>query len=215
MKTYGRGVYWMENDNDMVKSVQNKTEQKEKKQIKPKKKKGRVIKIVTAVILAWLIVLLICGTVPPAFQPTADPADLPVLTGGDPQERVLSVDDNRDALIWRLRMIENAEKTLDLSYFGFVDDESGQDVMSALQAAAERGVKIRLLADGSNYQLDRSTRFRTLAASPNIDVRIYNPINIIIKPWQVNYRMHDKYLIADRAGSGPGYSGLLPQSGRK
>ena len=174
-------------------------EKKQKKQKKPKKKKSRVRRIVGIVLLVWVVYLIICGTVPPAFQPTADPEDLPVLTGGDPAERVMPIDDNQDALVWRLRLIQQAEKSLDLSYFGFVDDASGRDAMSALLAAGERGVHIRLLVDGSNFQLDWSTRFRSLAECPNIEVRVYNPIfsNVFLRPWQVNYRMHDKYIIAD------------------
>ena len=35
-----------------------------------------------------------------------------------------------------------------------------------------------------------------LASSPNVEIRFYNPVNLLL-PWKLNYRMHDKYLIAD------------------
>ena len=163
---------------------------KKNREKKPKKKSRRIFR---TVLLLWLVFLLLCGTVPPLFHRTAEAAELPP---GDPGERVLSIDDNTEALIWRLRTIENAKKELILSYYGFADDESGRDFMAALLAAGDRGVKIRLLVDGFNLGLSSHTRFRALAGHPNIEIRIYNPINLFL-PWRANYRMHDKYIIAD------------------
>lgn len=54
------------------------------------------------------------------------------------KERVLSIDNNRDALIWRLRLIEAAQEQIVLSTFDFRDDNSGQDIMAALLNAADR-----------------------------------------------------------------------------
>ena len=31
---------------------------------------------------------------------------------------------------------------------------------------------------------------------PNVEVKLYNPVSLL-KPWALNYRMHDKYLIVD------------------
>ena len=173
-------------------------EKKEKKQKprKTKKKKGKTGKIIGFTVLALVLFIVISLVVPPLFQKTSDPADLPPLTGGDPRERVMTIDDNQESLYWRIRAIDQAEKSLELSYFGFVDDESGRDVMSALLAAGERGVRIRILVDGSNFLLPFSSRFCALATVPNIEIRTYNPFNLFL-PWRANYRMHDKYIIAD------------------
>ena len=35
-----------------------------------------------------------------------------------------------------------------------------------------------------------------LSSHENVEIRLYNPINLLT-PWKINYRMHDKYLIAD------------------
>ena len=58
-------------------------------------------------------------------------------------DRVMLVEHNWDALIHRLRLIEGAKERIILSTFDFHDDDSGQDVMAALVAAAERGWKSR------------------------------------------------------------------------
>lgn len=114
------------------------------------------------------------------------------------KERILCIDDNEDALIWRLRTIEAAENEIVLSTFDFGNDDSGIDMMSALVKAADRGVHIRLFIDGINgmLKLGKSSYFKALVSLPNVEAKFYNPVNLL-KPWMINYRMHDKYLIAD------------------
>lgn len=63
-------------------------------------------------------------------------------------ERICCIDDNEEALLWRLRMIGAAQESIELSTFDFRTDESGLDVMAALYDAADRGVKVRVLIDG-------------------------------------------------------------------
>ncbi|MCD7956810.1 MAG: phospholipase D-like domain-containing protein [Lachnospiraceae bacterium] len=113
-------------------------------------------------------------------------------------ERVLCIDDNMEALLWRLRVIETAEKELVLSTFEMRDDNSGKDMMSALYHAAERGVHIRIFLDGLNgkLRLSKSEHFQTLASHLNVEVKFYAPVNPL-KPWNITFCMHDKYLIAD------------------
>ncbi len=113
-------------------------------------------------------------------------------------ERVLNIEDNVEALKWRLRLIEEADKDIIMSTFDFRDDEAGRDIMSALLNASDRGVNVKLLIDGINgmLYLKGSDNFETLCSRDNVEVKLYNPINFL-KPWEINYRMHDKYLIAD------------------
>lgn len=125
--------------------------------------------------------------------------DQSVKTGSEEApERVLSIDDNVDALQWRLRLIGLAQKRLVLATFDFREDNSGRDMMAALLQAADRGVHVQLLVDGINgcLWLNHSADFAQLAEHENVEVKFYNPINLL-KPWKLNYRMHDKYLIAD------------------
>lgn len=113
-------------------------------------------------------------------------------------ERVLNIEDNIEALKWRLRLIEEADKEIIMSTFDFRDDDAGRDIMSALLSASDRGVNVKLIIDGINgmLYLKGSDNFETLCSRNNVEVKLYNPINLF-KPWEINYRMHDKYLIAD------------------
>lgn len=158
--------------------------------------------IILLTLVAFVLILLVSCIIIPRFHKKVTlrgavpyPIDL-----GNANERVLCVDDNKDALIWRLRAIEEAKEELILSTYSFVDDESGRDIMAALLNAADRGVNVRIIVDGitSLANLKLSKNFQALSSADNVEVRVYNPVNIL-KPWKLNYRMHDKYLIADNS----------------
>ena len=93
-------------------------------------------------------------------------------------ERIAYITDNNDALLYRLGMIEEAEKSIILSTFDFNDDEAGQDILSALLNAADRGVDIRVIVDGISGFMDvqHNPWFLALDAHKNAQVRIYNPV---------------------------------------
>ena len=61
-------------------------------------------------------------------------------------------------------------------------------------------VQIRLIVDGINgfLQLRGSGMFQALTSNPNVEAKLYNPVNLLL-PFRINYRMHDKYLIADES----------------
>ena len=125
-------------------------------------------------------------------------SELPAVEGAP--GRVRCIDDNQEALLWRLRVIESAQSEIVMSTFDWREDNSGTDMMAALEAAAERGVQIRLIVDGINgfLQLRGSGMFQALTANPNVEAKLYNPVNLLL-PFRINYRMHDKYLIADES----------------
>ena len=113
-------------------------------------------------------------------------------------ERIRCIDDNEEALLWRLRMIGAAKKSIVLATFDLRADESGTDLLAALNHAAEKGVEIKLLIDGIYQQLflNGSKEFQALAARENVKVGVYNPVSPV-GLFKLNYRMHDKYVIVD------------------
>ncbi len=114
----------------------------------------------------------------------------------------------RAALAARLALAERAVHSLDVQYYLFHTDTSGKLVTAALLAAAERGVRVRVLVDDID-SLDKDVRLATLDRHPNIEVRLFNPFrnrssNLLVKAWQalrdhvrLNRRMHNKAFIAD------------------
>lgn len=114
------------------------------------------------------------------------------------RERAQVLADNGKALEERIRLISQAKDRIILSTFEFRTDESGKDVLAALQAAAKRGVSVQILADGmaATIRMTGNEYFYALSAMENVQIRIYNPITLL-QPWKLMGRMHDKYLIAD------------------
>ena len=86
------------------------------------------------ILLLWLLFVILCLVIPPLFHketgygPGADAEGDSFST----PERILCIDDNKEALIWRLRLIGAAKERIILTTFDFRDEESGQDIMAAL-----------------------------------------------------------------------------------
>jgi putative cardiolipin synthase len=112
------------------------------------------------------------------------------------------------ALAARLALTQHATRTLDVQYYLFHNDTTGKMVAAALLAAADRGVRVRLLIDDIDTA-DKELGLATLNAHPNIQVRLFNPFHtrstsLLVKGWQalrervrLNRRMHNKLFIAD------------------
>ena len=115
-----------------------------------------------------------------------------------------------DGFLLRAQLIARAEKTLDLQYFIFSSDETGQLLADALIRAADRGVRVRLLLDDFD-NTGHDAEIEALDAHPNIEVRLYNPLayrgDIKLLRWselllhqpRLDYRMHNKLLVVDNA----------------
>ncbi len=107
-------------------------------------------------------------------------------------------------------LIDKAERSLDLQYYLIRSDASSRALMRRVRAAADRGVRVRLLLDDLNTagQDDGLLRFTT---HRNIEVRLYNPFPAgrvstlgrvmasITDITRINQRMHNKMLVADNA----------------
>lgn len=113
-------------------------------------------------------------------------------------ERVAYINDNDDALLYRLHMMNQAKKEIILSTFDFQSSNSGKDVMAALIDASKRGVSVKVIVDGTSGFLDMQGNkyFQALASYPNISVKIYNTLNFF-RPYDMQARLHDKYVIID------------------
>lgn len=113
-------------------------------------------------------------------------------------ERIAYIDDNSKALEYRLKMIDEAEEEVILSTFDFNADKSGRDMMAALLEAGDRGVQVKVLVDGISGFLDLRGNpwFQALASHEKVEIKVYNPVNVL-KPWKLQARLHDKYLMID------------------
>ncbi|HLZ44986.1 MAG TPA: phospholipase D family protein [Gemmatimonadales bacterium] len=126
-------------------------------------------------------------------------------TGGRSAFRLLPT--GVDAFVARAVLIELAERSLDLQYYIFHPDETGSLIIDRLIAAADRGVRVRILLDDWGTLEKRDDMVAALDAHPNIDVRLFNPYRhrsgllrlaeLLTSFARVNRRMHNKQFIAD------------------
>ncbi|WP_241974293.1 phospholipase D family protein [Aliidiomarina minuta] len=121
---------------------------------------------------------------------------------------VLNLAEAKDAFAARLLLAGAAEQTLDVQYYLWRDDKTGLLLMQALYAAAERGVRVRLLLDDLNTS-PIDNKLAALDQHSNIEVRLFNPfINRSNRVWgfisdfpRANRRMHNKSFTADSSAT--------------
>lgn len=107
--------------------------------------------------------------------------------------------DNRD-LGWpiRVNLLQNAKSSVKICNYSIMGGEISDLYYGLILDTADRGVKIDFLINGVmiNIYGPRNAKFWALVNHPNINVRIYEPLNLL-KPWTINNRMHDKIWIVD------------------
>jgi len=109
-----------------------------------------------------------------------------------------------DAFAARMMLARAAERSLDVQYYIWHDDMTGTMLLEALHAAADRGVRVRLLLD-DNGTSGLDTVLAAMDEHPNIEVRLYNPfvlrwpkpLGYVTDFSRLNRRMHNKSFTAD------------------
>lgn len=112
-----------------------------------------------------------------------------------------------DALVQRIALIRSARSRIDVHTFIYADDAAGRLIMAELAAAADRGVRVRVLIDAMFCAIppDRLARLRRL--HPGLAIAVYNPKpSAVVAARQdlqdevhagLNHRMHNKLLVVD------------------
>ncbi|OOG38125.1 phospholipase D family protein [Rhodanobacter sp. C05] len=120
--------------------------------------------------------------------------------------RLLTLSNN--ALMSRVALTDHAQHSIDLQYYIFNNDATGRLLAQRLLAAADRGVRVRLLLDAINLH-DEIDMLSALNAHPNIKVRLFNPFHtrdpsmlskttqFLLDAHRLNRRMHNKSFIVD------------------
>ncbi|MDQ2701640.1 MAG: phospholipase D family protein [Pseudomonadota bacterium] len=131
---------------------------------------------------------------------------VPMLAANPGKTGALLLPDGLDAYAARAMTAQRAGRSLDLQYYIWNDDLTGHLLAREAHAAAERGVRVRILLDDMNAAgLD--PQWMALDAHPNIELRLYNPfrnreglvrgIELVQRVFSVTHRMHNKAWIAD------------------
>jgi putative cardiolipin synthase len=104
----------------------------------------------------------------------------------------------------RVALVDVAQSSIDAQYYMWASDSIGRVLLDRIIAAADRGVRVRLLIDDFK-SAGRDTAFAALDAHPNIEVRVFNPyarsplrfLQYFGRFTELNRRMHNKLFVAD------------------
>ncbi|MBK3873350.1 phospholipase D family protein [Stutzerimonas sp. R40042] len=116
--------------------------------------------------------------------------------------------ESTEAFTARSEMIRAAQLSLDVQYYIVHDGLTTRALIDELLQAADRGVRVRLLLDDTTSD-GHDYRIATLAAHPNIQVRVFNPLHIgrsnavtrtlgrLLHLSLQHRRMHNKLMLVD------------------
>jgi putative cardiolipin synthase len=121
---------------------------------------------------------------------------------------LLPLADPQAAFAARALLARHAERTIDVQYYIWQDDITGTLLLTELERAAGRGVRVRLLLDDNGIRGIDDTLV-ALATQPNFEVRLFNPFTFRHPKWanyltafpRLNHRMHNKSFTVDNAAS--------------
>jgi putative cardiolipin synthase len=116
------------------------------------------------------------------------------------------LDTGRQGFLQRAWLIEAAERSVDAQYYIWNSDTSGRYLACRLLAAAERGVRVRLVLDDMNVS-GRDAVIAALDRHRNVEIRIFNPspdrggvgkwLAFASEFERLNRRMHNKSFTVD------------------
>ena len=173
--------------------------------------------------LGWLLPLMYlaaaCTTLKPAPPQPVVSALVPAKAGvisevadraaagfTDKDSGYLLLSRNQDALNWRLALADHATTSIDVQYFIWQDDASGNLLFDRLLRAADRGVRVRLLVDDI-WLAPNDAAIAAASSHPNLEIKIFNPgyarhavagwLEFLAKFQELNRRMHNKLFVVD------------------
>ena len=167
-----------------------------------------------------IFLLTACQALPPNHRvntpatikgsPPYTPLIYQISASKNPSPRTLSgyypLVESTDAFAARSVLSDMATQSIDVQYYIWHNDAAGQLMLKDLYEAANRGVKVRLLLDDLNTNLELDQQLLAFSAHPNIQVRLINPkvtrtlspANFLVALPRYQRRMHNKSMSFDR-----------------
>ncbi|HVY04733.1 MAG TPA: phospholipase D family protein [Burkholderiales bacterium] len=128
----------------------------------------------------------------------------PALSDHPGQSGFYPLAQGKEAFAARIALVRAATLSLDVQYYIFHPDDTGVALLAELLAAADRGVRVRLLLDDIHLG-GQDAVLAAIDSHAKIEVRIFNPfahrkarlLDFATNYSRVNRRMHNKSMTAD------------------
>jgi phosphatidylserine/phosphatidylglycerophosphate/cardiolipin synthase-like enzyme len=156
----------------------------------------------TAFVLIALLACAACG------KRQSRPLAWPIANG---QHQLAALNVGWDALLTRVAAIRSASSSIELQTFIWTNDPVGRLIAYELLQAADRGVRVRIIADQMFSDTDPHIVAQFASCHPNLSLKHYNPTASRIKPSalqvigraitdfnRLNQRMHNKIMVVDQ-----------------
>jgi putative cardiolipin synthase len=127
-----------------------------------------------------------------------------------PVHVVTLLEDGQAAMAARFNLIRAAQHTIDVQTYIWEQDDAGWLILDELVHAAQRGVRVRILADQLFSFRDPKLLATLATANANLSVRLYNPTfhsaktpplefaaGLVCCFFKFNQRMHNKLILVD------------------
>ena len=123
---------------------------------------------------------------------------------------LMFLNNETDAATGRIKILENAKTELFISYYIFNDDATGLIAIDLLLQKKEQNpdIDIKLLIDAQGNDIDKSLLY--YLEQHDIEIKVFHPLPKLFVPFKkisiknfieswdnLNYRMHDKLIVAD------------------
>lgn len=106
------------------------------------------------------------------------------------------LDVGADSLATRLRLIEEARRTIDLEFFIYELDTASRLISNALERRAREGIRVRVIVDFARPVFKLRPLFAKKLEDAGVEVRYYNTAGVV-RFFAVQHRTHRKMLIVD------------------
>lgn len=112
-----------------------------------------------------------------------------------------------DAFASRVTLADQAQHSLDVQYYMIHSDTTGKLLLDRFLAAADRGVRVRILIDDL-HAFESDEQVASLNLHANFEIRVFNPwrwrnnpiasgLESLLDSGRINHRMHNKLMVAD------------------
>jgi putative cardiolipin synthase len=113
----------------------------------------------------------------------------------EPHEIAL-IDSGADSLALRLKMIREAQGSIDLEFFIYELDTTSRLITQAITERARAGVRVRVLVDFSLAVFKLRPAYARAMRAAGVEVRYYNTASIV-RFFTMQHRTHRKMLVTD------------------
>lgn len=158
-------------------------------------------------ILLLIVVLAFTGCNIAAHAGVEETFDNIKTNSFDPGARLRFLPDNVNAWFARWNILDNAKKSIDVTYFIVEQDVFGMSMLGLLYKKAKEGVNIRLMVDargtkGLTRKLAGQDVLQELLKFKNVQIRVFNPVHKRLLSLFDDLRKimasnHDKIILVD------------------